>query len=50
MNMKKALILTGFNPSVFTGGIETFTNALIKVIESSEIKTDVVCATDFRNT
>lgn len=48
--MKKALILTGFNPSVFTGGIETFTNALVDLIEWSDIKTDVVCATDFRNT
>ena len=48
--MKKALILTGFNPSVFTGGIETFTNALIDVFGASDIKTEVVCATDFRNT
>ena len=48
--MKKALILTGFNPSVFTGGIETFTNALVDLIEASEIKTDVVCAADFPNT
>ena len=47
--MKKALILTGFNPSVFTGGIETFTNALVDVIESSDIQTDVVCASDFGN-
>jgi glycosyltransferase involved in cell wall biosynthesis len=48
--MKKALILTGFNPAVSTGGIETFTNALVDLIESSDIKTDVLCATDFRNT
>lgn len=48
--MKKALILTGFNPSTFAGGIETFTDALIDLIESSNIKTDVVCASDFGNT
>ncbi len=48
--MKKALVLTGFNPFTCTGGIETFTNALIDLIESSHIKTDVICASEFGNT
>jgi glycosyltransferase involved in cell wall biosynthesis len=47
--MKKALILTGFNPLNCTGGIETVTKALIDLIESSHIKADVACASDFGN-
>jgi len=48
--VKKALILTGFNPYVHTGGIETFTKILINLLESCNIKPDVICASDFRNT
>lgn len=48
--VKKALILTGFNPFVTTGGIETFTINLISLLESSNIKIDILCATDFDNT
>jgi len=48
--VKKALILTGFNPYSYSGGIETFTKALISLIELSNIKTEMICASDFSNT
>ncbi|MBI5675725.1 MAG: glycosyltransferase family 4 protein [Nitrospirae bacterium] len=49
-SVKKALILTGFNPDACTGGIETFTKTLISLIELSDIKTEMICASDFSNT
>jgi glycosyltransferase involved in cell wall biosynthesis len=47
--VKKALILTGFNPDACTGGIETFTKTLISLIELSDIKTEIISASDFSN-
>lgn len=47
--MKKALILTGFNPYSTTGGVETFTQTLIDLLNSSDVKPELVCASDFEN-
>jgi glycosyltransferase involved in cell wall biosynthesis len=47
--LRKALILTGFDPFAFTGGIETFTKAVIDFLASWSIKADLVCASDFSN-
>ncbi|MCL4475413.1 MAG: glycosyltransferase family 4 protein [Nitrospirae bacterium] len=47
--MKNALILTGFHPSTYTGGIETFTKTLIGLIELSNRKAEVICASEFGN-
>ena len=48
--MKKALILTGFDPSTHTGGIEVFTSTLVRLFDSVQIPSDLVCASDFENT
>lgn len=47
--MRKALILTGFDPFAFTGGIETFTKAFIDFLAPWHIEADLVCASDFSN-
>jgi glycosyltransferase involved in cell wall biosynthesis len=48
--MKKALVLTGFNPFNCTGGIETFTGALGGLLADHQMAADVICASDFGNT
>ncbi|HXX58618.1 MAG TPA: glycosyltransferase family 4 protein [Thermodesulfovibrionales bacterium] len=48
--MKKALILTGFDPLTHTGGIEAFTKTLLRLFESMHIQGDLLCASDFGNT
>ncbi len=47
--MKKALILTGFNPFTHTGGIETFTCELTRLLGNFNVKQDIVSVSDFSN-
>jgi glycosyltransferase involved in cell wall biosynthesis len=47
--MRKALILTGFNPYSTTGGVETFTQELISLLNTSGLNPDLACASDFEN-
>jgi len=47
--LRKALILTGFNPYSVTGGIETFTQTLIDLLNSSGVNPELACASGFEN-
>lgn len=47
--MKKALILTGFSPWNYTGGIETFTSSLCSLLEDHQMASDIICASESEN-
>ncbi len=47
--MSKAIVLTGFNPHIHRGGIETFTLALISFLEQSGLEVTVHWARQYEN-
>jgi len=45
----RAIILTGFDPAIHTGGIETYTNVLIDLLRQLKFMVDVHYADQYRN-
>jgi glycosyltransferase involved in cell wall biosynthesis len=45
----RAIILTGFDPAIHTGGIEIYTNALIDLLRQLKFMVDVHYADQYRN-